>query len=263
MTEAEWLTSNCPYPMFEFIRRQVSRRRLRLFVCGCCRRIWEMIPDERSRTAVELSERYADGGATKGELSAAQSEAAKALSNAVNTCKPLEAEAFKGFKNVSDGERGAAWERYYSSSRRRAAAKAAKAVARSSDRAARMAEEMNQAYNWVAYAEFIGHTQTVISSRHSVYCDLLRCVFGNPFRPAEFAAECVTPDVVHLADTIYDERAYDRLPVLADALEKAGCKSADVLAHCRGTGPHTRGCWVLDLIRSGGREAPVLRINGH
>ena len=225
MTEAEWLTSNWPYPMFEFIRRQVGRRKLRLFACGCCRRIWEMIPDERSRTAVELSERYADGGATKGELSAAQSEAAKALSDAVNTCKPLEAEAIKGFKNLSNGEREAAWGRYYSSSRRTAAAKAAKAVARSSDRAARMTEEMNQAYNWVSYAEFIGHTQTVISSRHSVYCDLLRCVFGNPFRPAEFAAECVTPDVVHLADTIYDERAYDRLPVLADAVEKAGCKS--------------------------------------
>ena len=222
MTEAEWLTNKRPYPMFEFIRHQVGRRRLRLFVCGCCRRIWEMIPHERSRTAVELSERM-DGGATKGELSKHPIGGGGARSDAVNTCKPLEAEAFRGFKNLSDGTRGGV-ERYYSSSRRRAAAKAAKAVARSSDRAARMAEEMNQAYNWVSYAEFIGHTQTVISSRHSVYCDLLRCVFGNPFRPAEFAAECVTPDVVHLADAIYDERAYDRLPVLADALEKAGCK---------------------------------------
>jgi hypothetical protein len=51
-----------------------------------------------------------------------------------------------------------------------------------------------------------------------------------------------------LADAIYAERAFDRLPILADALEDAGCDSADPLAHCRGDGPHVRGCWVVDFV---------------
>ncbi len=51
-----------------------------------------------------------------------------------------------------------------------------------------------------------------------------------------------------LARSIYDDRAFDRLPVLADALEDAGCTDAAILDHCRGPGPHVRGCWVVDLI---------------
>jgi hypothetical protein len=51
-----------------------------------------------------------------------------------------------------------------------------------------------------------------------------------------------------LAQAIYDERAFDRLPVLADALEEAGCTDADLLGHLRGPGPHVRGCWALDLL---------------
>jgi hypothetical protein len=54
--------------------------------------------------------------------------------------------------------------------------------------------------------------------------------------------------VVKLAQAVYDERAYDRLPVLADALEDAGCHDADILTHCRGPGPHVRGCWLIDLL---------------
>lgn len=54
--------------------------------------------------------------------------------------------------------------------------------------------------------------------------------------------------VVKLAQAIYDERAFDRLPILADALEDAGCTNQDILAHCRGGGEHSRGCWVVDLL---------------
>jgi hypothetical protein len=58
----------------------------------------------------------------------------------------------------------------------------------------------------------------------------------------------LTPTVTSLAQAIYDERAFDRMPVLADALEDAGCTSTDMLEHCRGGGEHVRGCWVVDLI---------------
>jgi hypothetical protein len=82
-------------------------------------------------------------------------------------------------------------------------------------------------------------------------CHLAREVFGNPFRlaaldPAWLAWEGGT--VVKLAQAVYDDRAFDCLPVLADALEEAGCTNSDILAHLRGPGPHVRGCWVLDLL---------------
>lgn len=81
---------------------------------------------------------------------------------------------------------------------------------------------------------------------------LLRCIFGNPFRPVAFAPHWRSETAVSLATGIYDERAFDRLPILADALEEAGCDNADVLAHCRSDGPHARGCWVVDGVL--GRE---------
>jgi hypothetical protein len=76
----------------------------------------------------------------------------------------------------------------------------------------------------------------------------LRDVFGNPFRPVTLDPAWRTANVVSLARAIYDERAFDRMPILADALEDAGCTSADVLEHCRRPGEHVRGCWVVDLV---------------
>src|SRR5262249_4358937 len=72
--------------------------------------------------------------------------------------------------------------------------------------------------------------------------------FGNPFRPAACDPAWRTPTVRRLAEAIYDERAFDRLPILADAVEESGCTNADLLGHLRGEGPHTRGCWALDAI---------------
>jgi hypothetical protein len=81
---------------------------------------------------------------------------------------------------------------------------------------------------------------------------LLRCIVGNPFRPVTGTPAWQTSTVKHLAEAIYDERAFDRLPILADALEDAGCNQADFLCHLRGGGEHCRGCWPLDLAL--GRE---------
>jgi hypothetical protein len=79
-------------------------------------------------------------------------------------------------------------------------------------------------------------------------CDLLRDVLGNPFRPARFSPNWRTDTVLSLARQMYDSRDFGAMPILADALQDAGCESADVLGHCRGPGPHVRGCWVVDLV---------------
>ncbi len=77
---------------------------------------------------------------------------------------------------------------------------------------------------------------------------LLRCIFGNPFRPVSLVPAWLTSTVVARAEGIYADRDFERLPIFADAHEDAGCGHADILAHCRYDGPHARGCWVVDLV---------------
>lgn len=86
------------------------------------------------------------------------------------------------------------------------------------------------------------------SAERQFLTQFVRDIFGNPFRPAAAAAAWLTSDVVRLAEGIYQNRAFDGLPILGDALEEAGCDGGDVLVHCRGPDPHVRGCWVVDLV---------------
>lgn len=81
-----------------------------------------------------------------------------------------------------------------------------------------------------------------------ILADFLRDLLGNPFRPVSVEAGCISPTVKQLAAAIYMDRAFDRLPILADALEESGCTNAEILRHCRGRGPHVLGCWVVDLL---------------
>jgi hypothetical protein len=78
--------------------------------------------------------------------------------------------------------------------------------------------------------------------------ELLRDVFGNPFQPVEFSASWRTDTAVSLARQMYAVRDFSAMPILADALQDAGCDNDDVLNHCRGEGPHVRGCWVVDGV---------------
>ncbi len=76
-------------------------------------------------------------------------------------------------------------------------------------------------------------------------------MFGNPFHPIILDPPWLSWNggaISSQANAIYADSAYKNLPILADALEDAGCDNADILSHCRGPGPHVRGCWVLDLL---------------
>jgi hypothetical protein len=81
---------------------------------------------------------------------------------------------------------------------------------------------------------------------------LLREIAGNPYRTITIDPSWRTPTVVALAHAVYDTQAFQRLPVLADALEDAGCDNEEMLIHCRISGSHVRGCWLIDLLT--GRE---------
>lgn len=105
-------------------------------------------------------------------------------------------------------------------------------------------------YNGLTDDAMEGMTGAIETARRSgkegktAECGLIRCVF--PLRRVAFDPALLTSTVVALARGIYAERAFDRMPILADALEDAGCGDADILGHCRGGEPHARGCWVID-----------------
>jgi hypothetical protein len=86
------------------------------------------------------------------------------------------------------------------------------------------------------------------SLEESAQCTILREIFGNPFRPVVLNSTWCTTTAVSLAQHIYASRDFSAMPILADALQDAGCDSEEMLSHCRGEGPHVRGCWVVDLV---------------
>ncbi len=85
-------------------------------------------------------------------------------------------------------------------------------------------------------------------SEEAAQSDLLHDIFGNPFRPIALDPSWLTPTVKALAQFIYDDRAFDQMPLLADELVKSGCTVPEILDHCQGMGPHVKGCWVLDGV---------------
>lgn len=82
----------------------------------------------------------------------------------------------------------------------------------------------------------------------NLLAQFLRCIFGNPFRVASVTPSWLTSTVTALARSIYDDRSFDKFPILADALEDAGCADETILTHCRQPDAHVRGCWVVDLL---------------
>jgi hypothetical protein len=89
---------------------------------------------------------------------------------------------------------------------------------------------------------------TAFDAEGEAQIPLLRDIFGNPFRPATFDPAWRTSTVVAFARQMYESRDFGAMPILADALQDAGCDSDDILNHCREPGPHLRGCWVVDLV---------------
>ncbi len=94
--------------------------------------------------------------------------------------------------------------------------------------------------------------RTLLTAGDGFYdADLARTIrelLGNPFRPALFSPDWRTSTAVQLAKQMYESRDFSLMPILADALQDAGCDNEDILNHCRGESLHVRGCWVVDLV---------------
>jgi hypothetical protein len=229
VVEAEWLVCGDPEVMLKFLSGKISERKLRLFGVACCRRIWQLLDDEHSRTAVEVAERFADGLASEDER-AAQRQAALDASNEARLA--FEAHPERGWDALCLAE---------------VAADAADYTLYTPG----LAKTARHAWKAVAHAGNIKRTAVDFKNEMLAQCRLLREVVGNPFRPVSLDPLWLSWNdgtLVALAHLIYHERDFERLPLLADALEDAGCTNADILNHCRGPGMHVRGCWVIDLL---------------
>ncbi len=91
-------------------------------------------------------------------------------------------------------------------------------------------------------------TRSLVCDRNGLAPALFHDLFGNPFRPVTFSPSWRTSTLLALAAQMYESRDFGAMPILGDALQDAGCDSADVLDHCRKPGLHVRGCWVVDLV---------------
>jgi hypothetical protein len=224
MTEAEWLTCSYPSAMLEYLRGKVSNRKLRLFAVACCRRVWKVLWTNEQE-AVEVAERFVDGLATEAELDNHSRLIPwnYGATAAIAVCTP---DAYRGTRACAeDASKVAAEEAAKNLSQRGRPKFGRKAL----QAAARSAEEIE----WVAQAV------------------LLREIIGNPFRTGTIDPSWLSWNdgtVPKMAQVIYEERRFEDLPVLADALEDAGCTDTAILNHCRAQGEHVRGCWVIDLL---------------
>jgi len=253
MTEAEWLAWSDPKPMLRFLLGtdyprvqdvetfpacKGSDRKMRLFACACYHRIRHLLPNPIAQTAVGVAERFADGMATTEELQQAEAR----------VWGPLE--ALEGQWRASQGAERTALEPTHD-----ALALALQVVWASAPKAAYYASSNAYlAFAAIANPGAASSDTAFFASQVSakrIQTGILRCIFGNLFCPVSIKAAWLAWNggtLPKIARAIYEERAFDQMPILADALEDAGCTNPDILNHCRSKGPHVRGCWVVDLI---------------
>ena len=219
MESRRWMACREPQDMLIWLGEQEggsSARKELLFGLACLRRVEDVLDEPRCRRCLDLIERRADGLVIAAEVEEARKAAAQA--------------------RRERGEDGAEW------------SMASSAL----DNLARGGVFDACRFAAAAYAEKRCSAEQpwagLQKKEKARQCDLLRDVFGDPLQPGRVAMAWRTPDVLALAQVVYDERAFDRLPILADALEEAGCDDASVLRHCRDGGKHVKGCWVVDLV---------------
>jgi hypothetical protein len=228
MNEQQWEDADDPIEMLLVPPPGLpaTDRKIRLFCCACCRRIWHLLADE-SRKAVEVGEQFTDGLTDSECLEDALREADRPMLAMRRDLRKARGEPpLPKALSAAILARLPCWP----------TSTYARVVGVCVDPIYRMADPCSM----------------------SGLCDLMHDIFGNPFRPVTLAPAVLTwndATVVRLAQAAYQERHMPagtldngRLAVLSDALEEAGCMDQDILGHLRGPGPHVRGCWPVDLL---------------
>jgi hypothetical protein len=234
--------------MLEFIRGKASERKLRLFACACVRRAVTVNTFNWLGNAIESAERAADGRADwraaraalpvpSGDISApdfAPRRPLEAIYDAFDAIVREEAVEGDAFPWVNS----AAVHTLYATARG-ITIHAYHAYARAREEKTEVVESPE---------DFERTHETAERKRQAAYA---RCIFGNPFHPIILNPAWLSWHgglPVSMTQRMYDSRDFADMPVLADALEEAGCQDQDILTHCRSGSEHVRGCWVVDLL---------------
>jgi hypothetical protein len=230
VTEEEWLEATDPRPLLqrhllELHLRKAIDRKLRLFAVACCSRMRHLLTAPGVQ-ALRLAERLAEGLASIDDCSRWCDQGAR---------RRVEPDPVKDWSRpparvtVYEVASRHSWEAAYRTAQQTAHMGSVEAVR-------------------VRGGEWLRHWSKAMATQYAALTKLLRDIFGNPFRPVRDDPSWLTLTVRTLAEGIYADRVFDRLPILADALQDAGCENDEILTHCRGDGPHVRGCWVVDLV---------------
>jgi hypothetical protein len=228
LNESDWLFCHDPDEMLRHLRskkHKPSLRKLRLLAVAACRG-FDTLLDTASQQALDVAERHADGQATDEELSAAH----------------------EGFlvPNWPRPPRGLSLQQRLDPEwqRRKATAKHVWTTIEGATRSDRA--DTSKIFFAVSVLHGTGPLPPGVDP--AAVAAVIREVFGSPFHPVEADGLGSVSTASKLAATIYDERAWDRMPILADALEEAACSDAELLQHLRCDGRHVRGCWALDAV---------------
>jgi hypothetical protein len=217
MGEEEWLTSEDSFALLSGVPSAMSTRKGLLVCVECCRKVGAY-SSKWQKLMLDVIERFADGLEEIGEVSSASQN----YDRNSQSCPVFRlAMMFDLLRDITNDTLIAC-------------VRSVAVVASDWESAA-------------AFSEIERTTQR--TQRERDQASLVRDIFGNPFRPVVVDPSWLTSDVVGLAHGIYEEKAFDRMPILADALQDAGCTNEDVLTHCRDAKQvHVRGCWVVDLL---------------
>jgi hypothetical protein len=253
MTEAEWLAATDVNVIHIFLRDTTmlfrtrwqgpvivprfafSERKSRLFAVACCLRILHLMPTDEARQCVLAAEQYADGTIDADGLNAA-------VDASMRSCE-LDWRRRCTVANSHPAVRRAAINAV-GRVHRQEGARAAVAKATAEAWAEATLFEAREEYTPEKY-------EALRKAEQARQADFLRDIAGNPFQQSTIEPSWLAWNdrcVERIARAIYDERAYDRMPILHDALLDAGCDDERILAHCRTTEGHVRGCCVIDLL---------------
>jgi hypothetical protein len=216
MTRREWAACKGPAAMLRLLRDLglVTQRKARLFGCACCRRLVDQMPEE-GRRAIEVVERHVDGLASREEVDAAR----------------------RAFTARFGQESGRAFHINVAMTYLMGEA------------------QLDPAHNAQEISPWAAQACLHEAEELATHAGIIRCLFGSPpFRPLAIRPEWLSFSdgvVMKLVEAIEQDREFDRMPILADALEEAGCDDAEMLAHLREPGEHVRGCFVLDGLACG------------
>ncbi len=224
MTEKTWRQHVRPTAMLLFLRATVSERRILLFNCACCRSVWNRLGVTDREATVQAEQGADDPDAIRTLQRSLEPEQTAALALVGLRDDPVSDNlraVLTSQTNLRLGLLGNGWG--IGSLAHEAAQLAANTHSQHDQRHAQESEELKQT-------------------------TLLRDIFGNPFRPVAFDPAWRTDTALALARSMYESREFSAMPILADALQDAGCDSDNILNHCREPGTHVRGCWVVDLV---------------